>query len=750
MNPLWFLAAAAAVIPVILHLINRQRAKDLPFPTLRFLKISVQKTRRRRRIQDLLLMLLRMAALILIAAGLANISLSNLPVFGRGEAKAVALILDNSASMDVVDDGRPRFETAVAAAGRIMQSLKEKDEVALFLTGGPRFPEDGRLERQQDKVLQILSQVRVSYERADLAVKVRQARKQLVKAKAKNRVIYVLTDLQELCWDTLEKRPEGAAGSTDAADPKAELSDEDRQEQEIPIVMVDCNRAPRPNVAVQKVTLESTVPVAGVPVKADVTIFNSSPVPQQRQLELYVDGVKQASSPSLEIPSEGTKDYTFDFSFDRGGLHRGEVRLVGQDDGSPKDNRRFFAMEVNQGIPVAIVKAKQHEIPYLEDTFYLQQALAPAGAGGGWALRTNSLTVAQLASEPLAQYTAVYLVNLPAPESAVAAQLRAYVENGGNLVWICGDNVDPAAYNKMNEDAQGKLLPAPLLDVRQPAPDSGRDSWFIGQIDKENRAMAALSEPASLYQSVLVYKHVRIDAGPGSGATVLARLDDGQPLLVQRSVERGKVTMLGTSTHVGWTNIPLRPIFLPLFARMTFEMAQVEQTRHTGVAGSPIVIQFDEQNRPAHVEVVPPSGELDRFETVDKSGQREKEFRYPNTYDVGVYSVRMPDAVRPMQMAVSVNLDPAESSAKKIDRAELEKRFAPTPLWFPEDLEKPTYPDKHDTLWDFLLALVLIVLVVETFISNWFSPKKDEDEQLQNLPPGMRRLAKQGRGGAAA
>ena len=351
MNPLWFLAAAAAVIPVILHLINRQKAKDLPFPTLRFLRISVQKTRRRRRIQDLFLMLLRMAALILIAMGLANISTSNLPLFGTGESKAVAIILDNSASMDVIDEGRPRFETALGAANLIMNDLKEKDQIALFLTGGPRFPEDGRLDRQHDKVLQILNQVGVSYERADLAVKVRQARKQLVKSEAKNKVIYVLTDLQELCWETLEKRPDGAPDSRDSAQPEAEISEEEQEEREIPIVLVDCNRGPKPNVAVEKVTLEATVPVAGLPVKVDVVLFNAAPIPQQRHVELYIDGVKQAGSPALDIPSEGTKEYSFQFAFERGGLHRGDVRLVG-DDGSPKDDRRFFAMEVNQGIPV--------------------------------------------------------------------------------------------------------------------------------------------------------------------------------------------------------------------------------------------------------------------------------------------------------------------------------------------------------------------------------------------------------------
>ena len=52
--PLFLLAALAAAIPVVLHMINRQQAKELPFSTLRFLQISVQKTRRRKRIHDVL------------------------------------------------------------------------------------------------------------------------------------------------------------------------------------------------------------------------------------------------------------------------------------------------------------------------------------------------------------------------------------------------------------------------------------------------------------------------------------------------------------------------------------------------------------------------------------------------------------------------------------------------------------------------------------------------------------------------
>ena len=85
--PLFLLAALAAAIPIVLHMMNRQKAKELPFSTLRFLKISVEKTRRRKRIHDVLLMMLRAAVLLLIAAGLAKPAVTSLARCGAGRSR---------------------------------------------------------------------------------------------------------------------------------------------------------------------------------------------------------------------------------------------------------------------------------------------------------------------------------------------------------------------------------------------------------------------------------------------------------------------------------------------------------------------------------------------------------------------------------------------------------------------------------------------------------------------------------------
>ena len=114
--PLFLLAALAAGIPVLLHLIHRQKAKEIPFSTLRFLSPSVQRTRRRKYVDDLAVLIARVAALALIAFGLSRPAITNLSaLLGHGRATAVAIVLDNSASMALKDEGAPRFETAALA-----------------------------------------------------------------------------------------------------------------------------------------------------------------------------------------------------------------------------------------------------------------------------------------------------------------------------------------------------------------------------------------------------------------------------------------------------------------------------------------------------------------------------------------------------------------------------------------------------------------------------------------------------------
>ena len=165
------------------------------------------------------------------------------------------------------------------------------------------------------------------------------------------------------------------------------------------------------------------MPVAGLPVKADCRAAEHSPLTQQRSWNCTSTAPRRPASPALICRPESATCTSLPLHASRGGLHRGEVRLVG-DDGSKFDDRRFFTMEVDQGIPVAVVKPQRHEIPYLDDTYYLEQASAPAQRGSG-ALQPRLLMADDLVGEPLDEYKVIFCVNLPAPDDATAERLGA-------------------------------------------------------------------------------------------------------------------------------------------------------------------------------------------------------------------------------------------------------------------------------------------------------------------------------------
>ncbi len=712
--PLFLLATLAAAIPVVLHLVNRQKARQLPFSTLRFLRVSVQKTRRRKQVHDLLLLVLRAGVLVLLALGLARPALTGLGTLFGGEATAVAIVLDNSLSMGVRTGEGTRFDAAKAAAIEVLGQMREGDEVALFLTGGPVFPEQGRRDRTGETVRQMLAQVQVSYERADLGAALRQARTLLAETDAPNRRLFVISDMQEHSWDTL-RRSRDAAGAEVAEDPAG---------AEIPVILVDCHGLPEANVAVTDVSVEAPIPATGLPVQARVELTNSAAAAQRRHVELYVNGTLTAASPAVEVPPQGRASVDLSFAFRQGGIQRGEVRLAGED-GSPFDDRRFFAMEIDRGIPVAVVKNRAHEIPHLDDTFYLEAALDPGG-GEGWAMRPTVFSAERLPAEPLDQYAVIYCVNLAAPDGDTAERLAAYVAGGGNLVWIAGEQTDPEAYNAMDASAGGGLLPAPLADARTPGVEEGRDSWYVAALDVTHPALGQLAEPASLYQSVLVYRHIPLEAPEAPEIRVLARLDNGAPLLVQRRSGRGTTTFLGTSVHVGWTNLPLRPVFLPLFARLTFDLAGAEQARPALLPGAPLTIPFAAGRRPASVEVQPPDGELIRRQVAPE----EPAFQFADTHRIGVYRVRLIEPGQIRAAAFAVNFDAEEAGDRPIERGALEDLLHPAPLLAaddPRDLSALfTGLREGRGLWHAFLAAVLAGLVLEGFLANRFTPRHGE------------------------
>lgn len=697
--PIFLWAALAGLIPVVLHLVNRQKAPVMPFSTLRFLQQSVQRTRRRKRLHDASLLLFRVAALALIAVALARPTMSRLhQLFGGTSSTAMAIVLDNSASMSRIDERGSRWPTAQQAVEQLLDLAGESDSAALLVTCGPPLAQAQQLYRNQEVLRQSLGAVALSYERADLPSAIHQASRLLSESDAANKEIYVVTDMQQTSWESAQAKRSETKDS-----PKADA----------PIVVVNVQQSPKPNAAITEVELLSAAPVTGTLLQARVTIQGDATVPLERHIELYLDGKQYDTSPTLAIDAKGAAQHAFDFTFARPGLHRGELRLGGED-ACARDDRLYFAVDVNPHLSVGIIQPEIHEIDYLDDAFYLRRALDP-GVGKSWAIRATSLPLAEVVGQSLGEFAVVYCVNAPALTPDAAQHLMNYVNAGGHLVWVCGDNVDPVNYNAMNERVGGKLLPARLGLVEEPPTDQP-DGWNIGWLDAQQPALAPLTEPASLYQTVIIRKQVQQIIPPESPAVaVMARLNDGQPLLSRRAVENGSVMMLGSSLHVDWTNLPLRPLFLPLIARLTFHLADARAAQPELTAGAPLNMRLNPTSEA--VEITSPDGGSVRMDA-----PADHQFHFAETYNVGVYRMQLIDTVRSRRLGFTVNGDAAEVDSATVSQHELLEKLGPRPVVFcdhPSDLAETVRRLREgESLWELFLLAVLAALVAETFVGN--------------------------------
>ena len=113
--PAFFVGLAALAIPVIIHLIQRERKTIVEFPSLMFLRRIPYQSVRRRRIRHWLLLLMRAAAMAMIVAAFARpfFRQGALASTATGGARELVVLLDQSASMGYAD----HWDKARAAAG---------------------------------------------------------------------------------------------------------------------------------------------------------------------------------------------------------------------------------------------------------------------------------------------------------------------------------------------------------------------------------------------------------------------------------------------------------------------------------------------------------------------------------------------------------------------------------------------------------------------------------------------------------
>jgi hypothetical protein len=207
---------------------------------------------------------------------------------------------------------------------------------------------------------------------------------------------------------------------------------------------------------------------------------------------------------------------------------------------------------------------------------------------------------------------------------------------------------------------------------------------------------------------------------------VLARFDDGAIAAAERKVGAGRSIVWTSTLDDDWTDIGVKPIFLPLVHQLVRYLARYEPSTSWLTVGQVLDLTARAKGRADRSDriVVTPSGER-----ISHAGAGEGNEGLLELNEQGVYEIRPTSAPTGRPETIAVNLDPAESELTPIDPRELvaavtghATQMAAQPVPVQEMTREES--ERRQSLWWYLLLAGLLILATETVISNRLSRKE--------------------------
>ena len=583
LNAAMLVGMLGAAVPVVIHLLNKRRDPVVEWGAMQFLELG-RKARQKIRITELLLMLARMALLALVALALARPYRAGTGTgtgIGIGAARDVVVVIDGSAGMGRSLGGTTPRALAVKAAREIVASLKPGDSVAVLLASArvrPIVDPPSFDLSKVDEALVALGRSPASGRgSSDIPLALADAFRVLERTGNPAREVVVLTDGQRAAW-----RPGESSRWTLIRDLRRRLPVPPRVWS---VALGSKAPADAPNGSVGPPTVSRALVTPGLPLTVTAELDNAGPGPLTRTAELLVDG---RAAPGLAqvvgpVSQGGRARLEFKTSLPGAGSHLLTVRLAGGDDALPADDEASVAVEVAPALPVLLVDGEPGREPLSGETDFLRAALAPTGDETPQVKATvvppEGLTAAALQGQSV-----LVLANVERLEMDQASAVARFLENGGGVLVAPGDRVDPASYATL------PWMPAKLGErtgdfaarkvIAHPAP-----ATFTGPVLPP---FAQGDAPPLAGADLFGYRRLE----PAPGASVSARLDSGDPWVVEWSRGKGRVLLLAGPLDAEGGTLPVNPDFVPLAHEWAFHLAGGSEPRAVR-PGEPIVFDLN-------------------------------------------------------------------------------------------------------------------------------------------------------------
>ncbi|RMD77321.1 MAG: VWA domain-containing protein [Lentisphaerae bacterium] len=705
LNPLFLVGLLAAGIPILLHFLSQRNPRSIEFSTLRFLQQALAKVRRRQRITQFLLLLLRVLAVVCVVLAFAQPRLRYsrfLPPSGRN----VVIVIDGSASTQAGLLGQSHFKKAQIWALRFLNTLDSNDRVALFIPGSRKrrriFP--GTMNHAVVKE-NILS-AHAGFMRIDLANELlRLLREFGQNSQYRQCEVHVFSDFQKSSWplDGLRENLK----STPWRGMTIFLNDTSEKDLEnVRIADVELNLQP------------GSKQLSGI-----AKLRNYLDKTAKGLLHVRMGG-KDVFTRGITIGAQATADVPFEVALPP---QTGEREILGtlvyEKDNFEPDNRYAFVLRPQEHVRVLIL-GHEHGNDSRYATYYLERAINPSRAADN--LLQPSIR-SELSKDSDVKNIAMILLCTDSNglEANTVNRLTSYVENGGTLV-IYPDG-DPGRYQKiLNSFKSLKKLRVSLREY-----DVAREilvSTSPGRGGLMEKNLAGILKTGQFKISAR-----RIFALDLSGMDLVEpcfQLETGSALLLRIPVGKGVIWLSALSPRRDYSSWPTHPLFVIFHQYLALEAVKKQIISNHLEVGEPLRIPVAMGLLRLGVKVTTPEGEIREYKLERR--KIEEPFLLQAFPAPGHYRVQLEKTGE--ERNVAVVMPSAESELEHWSGAQLKDGMRPLRVYYArsieEELQNLQYLTRGYPLWPWLLLAAFLFLLIEEIYANMRTAQQVSRKQV--------------------
>ena len=740
LNPLllWFLPLA--VLPVLLHLLNLHRLREVDLPTFRFLMEGYVQQRRRVRLVEWLLMLLRTAVVLALVWAFSRPVLERFGGLFGGGGRDVVLVVDAGMTSGLVSDGTSAIHRMREAVRSAASRFRPTDFVTLVRAGMEPKVLYRAAVGDGKRLAAEIDTLEPDPGTADLAAGLAEA----VSGPPRGpRSIWIISDCERRAWRRLAEDPATT-----------------RIPDSVQLVVVDVGSRGRvTNLAILGDPPRAQRPVVGLPVELTLRIEGAGlDTATETKATVELDDEIVAQVPIVVTPGRVTTS-TVAIHPPRPGVLRGRVTLP--DDAFPEDDSLLFVLNVEPRLGVLVIAPAGVE-PIYDPGLFLRAALdSPREAVAATRRAANDtpgrsdiagsldvvVTRANAFDERQVKAADVIVLADTRIDGGRQRWLRSRVEAGAGLLVLAGSHV--RSPQKLTEfasgtDPRGGLTISLGEPVGDPADESS--SHGLGPIDYSHPIFAAFrpaqqtvpggngSSRGSVFDTLQIFRHAAVNITAHerqvNRPVVLARLDDQTPVLVEARLGRGRVIVSGLAVTPDWSNLPVHPSFVPLMLRAVQHVrpeppAMAAESVHPY---DPAPVRLQDAWRRAVVQATSPSGGRRAIDTV--AGDDGVTGALDDTRTVGFYEFDIePPAgqtAAPLRLGMAVNRDVETAAFEPLTPAEVTASFAPHAATLltgtAEDPTLHTQLTGRREIWRWLITAVFGLFLLEFLLSTLRPP----------------------------